>query len=133
VDRVGRIVVGVDASADARRALAWAAAEARVRQARLQVVHAYLAREPAAPVYFPSQHVVPSVTIADTEGLSQAEMSAAVQDRAEVAEAFRSEAERLLDVLLTELDETVSGIDVQRTVDDRVGGRIRLPGQRSAG
>jgi len=38
---VGRIVVGVDASPHARRALAWAAAEARLRQAVLQVVHAY--------------------------------------------------------------------------------------------
>jgi len=118
VDLVGRIVVGVDASPDAKRALAWAAAEARLRQAQLQVVHAYHARELAAPVYFPSQHAVPSVTIADTEGLPQAEMSAAVQDRAEVEEAFRSKAEQLLDVLLTELDETVSGVDVQRTVEE---------------
>jgi nucleotide-binding universal stress UspA family protein len=118
VDRVGRIVVGVDASPDARRALAWAAAEARVRQARLQVVHAYRSHELAVPVYFPSQHAVPSVTIADTEALSQAEMNTAVQDRAEVAEAFRGQAEQLLDVLLTELDETVSGVDVQRTVEE---------------
>jgi nucleotide-binding universal stress UspA family protein len=118
VDRVGRIVVGVDASPDARMALAWAAAEARVRQAQLQVVHAYHSRELAVPVYFPSQHAVPNVTIADTEGLPQAEMNTAVQDRAEVEEAFRSEAERLLDVLLTELHETVSGVEVLRTVEE---------------
>jgi len=118
VDRVGRIVVGVDASPDARKALAWAAAEARVRQAQLQVVHAYHARELAVPVYFPSQHAVPSVTIADTEALSQVEMGAAVHDRAEVEGAFRSEAEQLLDVLLAELDEAASGVDVQRTVEE---------------
>jgi nucleotide-binding universal stress UspA family protein len=52
VPRVGRIVVGVDASPEARQALAWAAAEARLRQA----VHAYHAKSPAAPVYFGSQH-----------------------------------------------------------------------------
>ena len=55
MNRVGRIVVGVDASPNARRALAWAAAEARLRQAVLQVVHAYH-KNLAAPVYFGSQH-----------------------------------------------------------------------------
>ena len=53
---MGRIVVGVDASPEARRALAWAAAEARLRQAVLQVVHAYHAKSLAAPVYFGSTH-----------------------------------------------------------------------------
>jgi nucleotide-binding universal stress UspA family protein len=53
---VGRIVVGVDASPDARRALAWAAAEARLRQAVLEVVHAYHSESLATPVYFGSQH-----------------------------------------------------------------------------
>lgn len=36
-----RIVVGVDGSETARRALAWAIAEARLRQAELDVVHAW--------------------------------------------------------------------------------------------
>jgi nucleotide-binding universal stress UspA family protein len=115
---MGRIVVGVDASADARRALAWAAAEARLRHAQLQVVHAHRTHELAAPVYFASQHAVPTITIADTEEVSQAEMSAAVHARARVDEAFRSEADNLLDVLLTELHETVSGVDVQRIVEE---------------
>ena len=115
---MGRIVVGVDASADARRALAWAAAEARLRQARLQVVHAYHPHELAAPVYFGSAHAVPTLTIADTEELSQADMSAAVHARAKVGEAFRNDADNLLDVLLTELNETVRGVDVQRTVEE---------------
>ncbi|HLT17430.1 MAG TPA: universal stress protein [Acidimicrobiales bacterium] len=39
----GPVVVGVDASATARRALEWAAAEARARGARLRVVHAWSA------------------------------------------------------------------------------------------
>jgi len=39
----GPVVVGVDASATARRALDWAAAEARARGARLRVVHAWTA------------------------------------------------------------------------------------------
>lgn len=49
----GRIVVGVDGSETSRRALRWAAAEARVRQAALEVVHAwsvpYLFALPHAP------------------------------------------------------------------------------------
>jgi nucleotide-binding universal stress UspA family protein len=53
---VGRIVVGVDGSPAARRALGWAAAEARLRQAVLEVVHAYHAKNLAAPVYFGSTH-----------------------------------------------------------------------------
>lgn len=36
-----RIIVGVDGSATARRALRWAAAEAERRDAQLEVVHAY--------------------------------------------------------------------------------------------
>ena len=45
-------------------------------------------------------------------------MSAAAHARAEVAEAFRNDADNLLDVLLTELNETVRGVDVQRTVEE---------------
>jgi nucleotide-binding universal stress UspA family protein len=41
---VARIVVGVDASPGALRALAWAADEARLRLASLQVVHAHQAQ-----------------------------------------------------------------------------------------
>lgn len=36
-----RIVVGIDGSDTARRALGWAVAEARLRQAQLDVVHAW--------------------------------------------------------------------------------------------
>ena len=36
-----RIVVGIDGSETARRALAWAVGEARLRQAQLDVVHAW--------------------------------------------------------------------------------------------
>jgi nucleotide-binding universal stress UspA family protein len=113
---VGRIVVGVDASPEARRALAWAAAEARLRQAVLQVVHAYHAHELVAPYYFPSQHAVPGATVAVAGEPAQPEMSTTLQDRAEFEEAFRSRAEQLLTALLGEVDELVRGVDVQRTV-----------------
>lgn len=45
---MARIVVGVDASDHADRALRWAIAEARLRGAELEVVHAYSALDIAA-------------------------------------------------------------------------------------
>lgn len=38
---MSRIVVGIDASADAERALAWALEEARLRNSTVELVHAY--------------------------------------------------------------------------------------------
>jgi nucleotide-binding universal stress UspA family protein len=117
---VGRIVVGVDASPDARKALAWAAAEASLRQAVLQVVHAYHARELVAPVYFPSQHALPGVAFGAAGEPSQQELTAAMHGRAEVEEAARGRADQLLEALLGELGETVGGVEVQQTVvEDR--------------
>ena len=115
---MGRIVVGVDASPNARRALAWAAAEARLRQAVLQVVHAYHSKNLAAPVYFGSQHTYDaSVGVA---GEPPPELTASVQRRESFEEAVRSQADELLEALLGELGETVSGVEVQQTVvEDR--------------
>jgi nucleotide-binding universal stress UspA family protein len=115
VNRVGRIVVGVDASPEARRALAWAAAEARLRQAVLQVVHAYHAKNLAAPVYFGSQHTYDASVGA--AGEPQPELTASLHRRAAFEEAVRSQ---LLEGLVGELGETVSGVEVQQTVvEDR--------------
>jgi len=115
---VGRIVVGVDASPDARRALAWAAAEARLRQAVLQVVHAYHSMSLAAPVYFGSQHTYDASVGA--AGEPEPELTASVNRREAFEEAVRSQADELLEALLGELGETVSGVEVQQTVvEDR--------------
>ena len=117
---MGRIVVGVDASSGAKTALAWAVAEARLRHAVLQVVHAYHSQELVAPFYFPSQHALPGIPVGAAGEPSQRDLTATLQDRAEFEEAFRSRAEQLLEALLGELDQTVSGVDVQRTVvEDR--------------
>jgi nucleotide-binding universal stress UspA family protein len=113
---VGRIVVGVDASPGARTALTWAAAEARLRQAVLQVVHAYHSQELAAPIYFPSQHALPGIPEGAAGEPSQRELTESLRDRAGYGEAYRSRAEELLAALLSELEEAVSGVDVQRTV-----------------
>jgi nucleotide-binding universal stress UspA family protein len=118
VPPVGRIVVGVDASPEARRALAWAAAEARLRQAVLQVVHAYHAKSLAAPVYFGSTHTWDAAVGA--AGEPPPELTASVQRREAFEEAVRSQADELLETLIGELGETVSGVQVQQTVvEDR--------------
>ena len=114
---MGRIVVGVDASPEARRALAWAAAEARLRQAVLQV-HAYHSKSLAAPVYFGSQHTYDASVGA--AGEPEPELTASVNRREAFEEAVRSQADELLEALLGELGETVSGVEVQQTVvEDR--------------
>jgi nucleotide-binding universal stress UspA family protein len=118
VNRVGRIVVGVDASPNARRALAWAAAEARLRQAVLQVVHAYHAKNLAAPVYFGSTHTYDASV--EAAGEPPPELTASVHRRQAFEEAVRSQADQLLEALLGELGEAVSGVEVQQTVvEDR--------------
>ena len=115
---MGRIVVGVDASPNARRALAWAAAEARLRQAVLQVVHAYHSNNLAAPVYFGSQHTWDAADGA--AGEPQPELTASLQRREAFEAAVRSQADELLEGLLGELGETLSGVEAQRTVvEDR--------------
>ncbi len=114
---MARIVVGVDGSPGARRALGWAAEEARLRRAVLQVVHAYQARHLAAPFYFPSQHAVPPVTDDVAQEPAQLEMAETMQDRAEFEAVYRRRAEQLLDAMLGELD---GDLQVQRTVvEDR--------------
>jgi nucleotide-binding universal stress UspA family protein len=112
---VGRIVVGVDASSGAKTALTWAAEEARLRQAVLQVVHTYHSQKLTASQYFPSQHA-PRTTVGAAGGPSEQELTSSLHGRAEFEEAVRRQAEELVEVLLGELEKTVSGVEVQRTV-----------------
>ncbi len=117
---MAKIVVGVDASPGAVRALAWAADEARLRLATLQVVHAYHAQALAAPLYFPSQEGLTGRAVAAGGRPPAEEMTEALEQRAEFQEAVRRQAEDLLEGLLDEVGKTVEGIDVQRSVvEDR--------------
>ena len=120
VGPVARIVVGVDASPGALRALAWAADEARLRLATLQVVHAYHGQALAAPLYFPSQEGLPGRAVAAGERPPEEEMIENHEQRAAFQAAVHRQAEDLLEGLLDELGETVEGIDVRRSVvEDR--------------
>jgi nucleotide-binding universal stress UspA family protein len=117
---VAKIVVGVDASPGALRALAWAADEARLRLATLQVVHAYHGQALAAPLYFPSQEGLPGWAVAAGGRPPEEEVVESLEQRTEFQETVHRQAEDLLEGLLHELGEAVEGVDVQRTVvEDR--------------
>jgi nucleotide-binding universal stress UspA family protein len=113
---VGRIVVGVDGSSGARKALVWAADEAGLRQAVLEVVHAYHAKELAAPLYFPSQHALPATAVGRAGEPAPEELAASMRDHAEFEQAYRGQAEEFLEGLLRELEESLGGVRVQPTV-----------------
>jgi nucleotide-binding universal stress UspA family protein len=117
---MARIVVGVDASPGALRALTWGADEARLRMATLQVVHAYHAQALQAPVFFPSQEALPGRVAAAGGRPPEQERDLSLEERAEFQTAVRRQAEDMLEGLLRECGETVAGVDVQRTVvEDR--------------
>ena len=117
---MAKIVVGVDASPGALRALAWAADEARMRLATLQVVHAYHAQALAAPLYFPSREGLPGRAVAAGELPPEEEKAEALEQRAEFQDAVHRQAEDLLEGLIDELGEAAEGVDVQRSVvEDR--------------
>jgi nucleotide-binding universal stress UspA family protein len=88
----GRIVVGVDGSDAARRALRWALEEARLRRARLDVVHAW-----QAPYVVPS----PFMGLALDPGLVE-KQARAVLDRVVDAEDTRSQAAPVERILVQE-------------------------------
>jgi nucleotide-binding universal stress UspA family protein len=116
---MAKIVVGVDASSGALQALTWAADEARLRLATLEVVHGYHGQALAAPLYFPSQEALPARATGGRLPPDQHRAETAEQ-QAEFQAAVRRQAEDLLEHLLGELGELLEGVDVQRTVvEDR--------------
>jgi len=132
---VSGIVVGVDGSPDARAALAWAATEARLRQAALQVVYAYQIRGSAFPDYDPIEHSVPAEPGIISPDLQPSEQDepATLSARARVADTFENEADDFLDSLLGEFEEALTGVDVQRSViNDRHPGKALLDASRNA-
>jgi nucleotide-binding universal stress UspA family protein len=111
---MGGIVVGVDDSPGARKALAWAVGEARLRGASLRVVHVHKPEEWTGPVYFPSQHATPAVPLEAAGEPSQAELEGVLHAQEVLREASYGRAEELIDELLGEVG--VAGVQVQSTV-----------------
>ena len=116
---MARIVVGVDASPGALQALSWAAEEARLRLATLEVVYAYHGQALAAPLFFPSTEALSAQATAGQRPPAE-QAAERAEDRAQFQAAVRRQAEDLLDGLLGELGETIKGIDMRRSVvEDR--------------
>ena len=115
---MARIVVGVDASPGALRALAWAADEARLRLASLQVVHAYHAQALAAPLYFPSMEALPGRAAAAGARPPEEETAETLEQRAQFQEAVRRQAEDHAGsgCSTSRSATTVEGIHVRRSV-----------------
>jgi nucleotide-binding universal stress UspA family protein len=111
---MGGIVVGVDDSPGARKALAWAVTEARLRGAALRVVHVHKQEEWTAPLYFPSQHAVPTVPTGSAGEPSSAELASVEQAQEVLRGAARARAEKMVDQLLGEVG--AAGVEVRPTV-----------------
>lgn len=111
---MGGIVVGVDDSPGARKALAWAVGEARLRGAALRVVHVHKREEWAGPVYFPSQHAAPTAPLEAAGEPSRMELAGVLHAQEVLREAAYARAEALLDELLGEVG--VAGVQVESTV-----------------
>jgi len=122
---VARIVVGIDASADSKAALAWAAEEARLRRATLQVVYAFHASEVAAPEYVPTEHGLAGAAVNPSlEGYDAAaaaarpDVSSTLRDRGRFEDSARTQAEEMLGSALYELRDALAGVEVERVVLD---------------
>jgi nucleotide-binding universal stress UspA family protein len=111
---MGRIVVGVDNSPGARKALTWAVAEARLRGATVQVVYVHKGEELAAPLFFPSQHALPTMPTGSVGEPSQVELAGVLRSQETLRQAERGRGEELVDQLLGEVG--VEGVDVQSSV-----------------
>src|SRR5918996_1945776 len=97
----GTIVVGVDGSAPSLAALRWAADEAKLRDARLVAVHAWVFIPPA-PLAEPGLGPIPA---ADLPAQLEAQRDAAEAEfRAEIEEAFSGAPPVEIERKLTEED-----------------------------
>jgi nucleotide-binding universal stress UspA family protein len=106
---VERVVVGVDGSAESRRALRWAAEDARRRGAELRVVHVH---EPKLG-YNPYE-----VSYASTSSPRAVERLALEERRWREHQrlAAHQEAEAVLDDLLEELSDELRDLPIERVV-----------------
>ena len=112
-----RIVVGIDGSDHAVRALCWAAAQARATGAELEVVHVYAPGGLLAPGYAPSVHGVPSTLAVDVATTGAAgEEEATVRAATLVHDAEAGVARRVVDAALAAAAPDLDGLAVVTTV-----------------
>ena len=131
---MNRIVVGVDASSGAQGALAWAAGEARLRKAVLEVVYAYHGRRRGTGHEYDS----PDHATAVEPGLvgphvHSVDPGSGSRDRGAPDRGSDAGASDFLDTMLEEFGDELTGVDVQRTVvDDRHPAEALLDASREA-
>jgi nucleotide-binding universal stress UspA family protein len=116
---MGGIMVGVDDSPGARKALAWAVTEARLRGAGLEVVHVNKPGELEAPLYFPTEHTQPGpFPGGTTEEPSAADLASVLEAQEVLRQAAAARAGKLIDELLGAVG--AAGVEVRSTVvEDR--------------
>ncbi len=102
-----RVVVGIDGSEAARRALAWAIEEARGRDAKLDIVHAY-----HLP---PSDNTERSAYAAAAQGgISRVDVEEFQRRREEELRNARNQALGRIDRALERVDADPSGVQIER-------------------
>lgn len=102
------IVVGVDGSTASRHALAWAAEEARLRDAALEVVHVHKARGAPADASAPPLFAAASLSTEDTADTTR------IREARHLAGAQDHLAHEVIAGMLADVD--VSGIVVHEVV-----------------
>jgi nucleotide-binding universal stress UspA family protein len=112
------IVVGVDDSAGARRALVWAVEEAKQHGAELRVVYVHKPDEWTAPLFFPSQHALPGLPTGSVGEPSSTELAEVDRAQEVLREAARGRSERFIDEIIASVD--TAGIELRPfVVQDR--------------
>lgn len=114
-ERIARIVVGVDGSAAAQRALSWAVHEARLRGAKVQVIHAWMVPFVEAlpePIVFGHRPPGPPIE--------------------EVYERLRQAAKDVLDSCVREALEEVPDVEVERELVEARPAHALLEAARDA-
>jgi nucleotide-binding universal stress UspA family protein len=125
----GTIVVGVDGSASSLEALRWAADEARLRNARLVALHAWVF-VPAAPIGDPGMIAIPA---GDLVGQLEAETEAARAELADsIAQVLGPEPDVEVEARLTENDAPEALVAASEGADLVVVGSHGRSGLRAA-
>jgi nucleotide-binding universal stress UspA family protein len=116
---MGTIVVGVDGSAGSDTALRWALAEARLRGARLSVIHAYQ---------------TPPLAVSDlgmVAGAPAAAFSAEEADR--LRSAVETEAGNLIEAALRQAGaDALAGVEVERQAVEGAAVQVLIEAARGA-
>jgi nucleotide-binding universal stress UspA family protein len=114
------IVVGVDGSAGSAAALRWGLAEARLRRAPLNVVHAYQ----LPPLS------MGDVAVAGPAGVGMAAVASEDVDR--LRAASEAAGQRIIEQTLEQANGDVTGVDIERTVIEGAAVPVLIDAGRDA-